>query len=93
MHYGVDEASFAQKHSRLLSRDIAAWLARRTTAATLRELAPPFGLTHLDSVRNLLDRADAAIARSAKLRKEVERLRQSTLRAHSNALRLRRCTK
>ena len=81
VHYGVDSASFSQKHSKLLARDLAAWLARRTTAATLRELAPPFGLTHPDSVRNLLHRADAAIARSAKLRKEVERLRQSILRA------------
>ncbi len=57
------------------SRDIAAWLARRLTVATLRELVEPFGLGHPDSVRSLLGRAEAAMQQSVKLRREVEHLR------------------
>jgi REP element-mobilizing transposase RayT len=75
-HYGVTLSSFAGKRSGQLSRDVAAWLARRLTVATLRELAKPFGLGHPDSVRGLLNRAEAAMQRSAKIRKEVERLRR-----------------
>ena len=75
-HYGVDVASFATKHSKQRSRDVAAWLARRLTVATLRELAEPFGLGHPDSVRGLLGRAEATMKQLAKLRKEVEQLRR-----------------
>ena len=73
---GVDVASFGRKHSKQQSRDVAAWLARRLTVATLRELAEPFGLGNPDSVRNLLGRAEAAMGQPAKLRKEVEKLRR-----------------
>jgi hypothetical protein len=75
-HFGVEMTSFARKHSRQQSRDIAAWLARRLTVATLRELTGPFGLGHPDSVRSLLNRAEAAISGSTKLSKEVEQLRR-----------------
>jgi hypothetical protein len=74
-HYGIDVASFSRKHSKQQSRDIAAWLARRLTVATLRELMEPFGLGHPDSVRGLLGRAEAVMHESPKLRKEVEQLR------------------
>lgn len=60
-HYGVVPSSFAQKHSKQVSRDVAAWLARRLTVATPRELAEPFGLGHSDSVPNLICRADRAM--------------------------------
>ncbi len=73
-HYGTTVASFAHKHGKQTSRDVAAWLARRLTVATLRELAKPFGLTHPDSVRNLLGRAEAALKQSPPLRTEVEQL-------------------
>jgi len=56
---------------------VAAWLARRLTTATLRELTEPFGLGHPDSVRSLLNRAEAAMNRSAKCRKEVNQLRHA----------------
>ena len=46
-HYRVEPASFAVKHSKESSRDVAAWLARRLTTATLRELSSPFGLVIL----------------------------------------------
>jgi REP element-mobilizing transposase RayT len=75
-HYGVAASSFAKKHNTEVSRDVAAWLARRLTVATLRELAEPFGLGHPDSVRNLIRRAEQAMKRCSRLRKEVEDLRR-----------------
>lgn len=76
-HYGVTVSSFAGKRTGQLSRDIAAWLARHLTVATLRELAEPFGLGHPDSVRGLLNRAEAAMQASPRIRKEVDRLRRN----------------
>ena len=75
-YYGVEVASFARKHTKQQSRDIAAWLARRLTVATLRELVEPFGLGHPDSVRSLLGRAEAAMNKSSKLHNEVSRLQR-----------------
>ena len=73
--FGVSRASFATKHSKQESRDMAAWLARRLTVATLRELAAPFGLSHPDSVRGLLNRAEKAIKESPRVRKKVDRIK------------------
>ena len=74
-HYCVDSASYAAKYNRSPSRDAAAWLARRLTVATLRELAEPFGLGHPDSVRNLIRRAERAMAESKTFRTEVESIK------------------
>jgi len=46
---------------RLQGRDIAAWLERRVTLVTLRELVAPFGLGHPDSLRGLLNLAEVAM--------------------------------
>jgi hypothetical protein len=70
----VEPASFAVKHSEHPNRDLAARLARRLTAATLRELAVPFGLEHPDSIRGLLNRATAAPETSRQIRGQVHRL-------------------
>jgi hypothetical protein len=51
-----------------MSRDLAAWLARELTPVTLREPSAAFGLTHPDSVRNLIRRADRALLGSCMLR-------------------------
>ncbi len=37
-----------------LARPREVWLARRFTAAPLRQLAPRFGLDHLERMRNLI---------------------------------------
>ena len=42
---------------------------------TLRELSAAFGLTHPDSVRNLIRRADRALLGSRMLRGEIEAIR------------------
>ena len=80
-HYKVPVRSFARKHSKDPSRDVAAWLVRRLTVATLRDMMGPFGLTHPDSVRSLVNRAESAMAKSSKIRGEVERLRQQLQKA------------
>ena len=69
-------ASFARKHSKRRSWDVAAWLVRHLTVATLCELAEPLGLRHPDNVRGLLGRVEAAMNGSAKLRKGVGQLRR-----------------
>jgi len=75
--FGISVESFAQKGNSHISRDLAAWLARAISSATLRELSDAFGLTHPDSVSNLTRRADRALRESARLRGQVEAIRKS----------------
>ena len=56
--YGVDPYAFRRRSS-VVVRDLAAWLATQLTSATQRELAPYFGRTHPNSIRNLTRRIDA----------------------------------
>jgi chromosomal replication initiation ATPase DnaA len=74
-HYGIAADSFSRQRSGAVSRDLAAWLARELTPVTLRELSTAFGLTHPDSVRNLIRRADRALLGSRLLRGEIEAIR------------------
>ena len=74
-HYGIAAESFWRQRSGAVSRDLAAWLARELTPVTLRELSAAFGLTHPDSVRNLIRRADRALLGSRLLRDEIEAIR------------------
>jgi hypothetical protein len=59
---------------------LAAWLARELTPQTLRELFATFGLTHPHSVRNLIRRADRALAGSRRIRDEVKAIRERLLK-------------
>ena len=56
--YGVWVQTFRQPRSGSQARDVAAWLARRLTRATLWELAVAFGLNHPGSVSHLFRRVD-----------------------------------
>ena len=76
-YYGVGHDRFHERRSGELARDVAAWLARRRTTATLRELAPAFGLSHPDSVSNLIRRIDRALAKSRQLRQDIELIERS----------------
>lgn len=74
-HHGVDRLRYAVFRSAAPGRDMAAWLCRRWTGATLRELGPAFGLTGTDSVSNLVRRAEQQSKRSANWRmraREIE---------------------
>ena len=70
-YYGVDQDCFQVRRSGLSGRDLAAWLVRHHSSATLRELAPIFGLNHPDSVNHLVRRVDLALARSSELREDI----------------------
>ena len=69
-----------QKHSGAVSRDLAARQARELTPATLRELSAAIALTHPDSLRNLIRRADRTLLGSRSLRNEIESIRQQLLK-------------
>jgi putative transposase len=68
-HFGVDPSAYRVRRSAAVGRDMAAYVAHRHTTATLRELMAPFGLSHPDSVSNLLRRAEAQIKQSQKHKK------------------------
>ena len=68
----VGQDRFQVRRSGQLGRDVAAWLARRLSSATLRELAPAFGLSHPDSLNNLVRRVDRALAESSRLRQDIK---------------------
>jgi predicted DNA binding protein len=53
---------------------LAAYLAHRRTTATLRELATAFGLSHPDSVSNLIRRAQNAISGTMSKKEDLERI-------------------
>jgi hypothetical protein len=78
--YGVSPEVFRTKRAGERSRNVAAWLARRLTQSTLRELAPQFGLSHPESLSNLTRRVDQSLAKSPKLRREIEAINHRLLR-------------
>jgi hypothetical protein len=55
-------------------RSVDAWLAKRHTAATLRELAKPLGLGRAQSAGNLTRQVDLALSKSRKLRRTIENI-------------------
>jgi len=57
-YFGENVELYRLRRSPAAGRDLAAYLAHRRTTATLRELAETFGLTHPDSVSNLIRRAE-----------------------------------
>ena len=82
---GVDQDCFQVRRSGLLGRDLAAWLVRHHSSATLRELAPIFGLNHPDSVNHLVRRVDRALARSSELREDIGMTQRLEQRRHGSS--------
>ena len=56
--HGVSASEYAQFRSNAAGRDMAAWLCRQWTGATLDELGASFGLEGTGSVSNLVRRAE-----------------------------------
>jgi len=73
-HYGVDEEALGERGRNTELRSVAAWLAKRHTAAPLRELARWLGLGRAQSVGNLTRRVDESLARSPALRRTIEKI-------------------
>lgn len=82
-YYGISGEDLRRRRSGHLGRDVAAWLARRLTTATLRELSEPLGLSHPDSVRNLTRRVDRMLKRSPQFRKDIEAIRERLLKTEN----------
>jgi REP element-mobilizing transposase RayT len=70
-HYALDESALAHRHDRHIARAVAAWLCRRYTEASLRELAGMLGLSRADSVPNLTLRLEAHVESSPRLAKDL----------------------
>ena len=73
-YFKATQESYQSKRSTAPGRDLAAYLAHRRTTATLRELAMAFGLSHPDSVSNLIRRAEKAISQSKAQKQDLERI-------------------
>jgi hypothetical protein len=70
-HYKVDPKILSIRGDGHIARAVAAWLARRLTTATLREISIPLGLGRPESVSNLTRRIDRDLAKNSKLQKEL----------------------
>ncbi len=63
MEHGVEPLDYAGFRSSAAGRDMAAWLCRRWTGATLAELGPAFGLDRADRARESRSPCSEAIER------------------------------
>ena len=63
--YAVGADEYVGFRSGAASRDLAAYLCRRYTSATLRELSDRFGLSHPDSASDLIGRGAKRIEQSS----------------------------
>ncbi len=82
-HYGVLVEDYCQRRSAAAGRDLAAHMAHRRTTAPLGELATAFGLTHPDSVSNLIRRAEKKLAGSPKERKDAKHIWDALLKTEN----------
>jgi putative transposase len=75
-YFKATPESYQSKRSIAPGRDLAAYFAHRRTTATLRELAAAFGLSHPDSVSNLIRRAENAISLSKSRKQDLARIHE-----------------
>ena len=72
--YGLDDAALSRRHDPHLARAVAAWLCRRHTEASLRELAEWLGLSRADSVPNLTRRLESQLKSSPRLSDDLSEI-------------------
>ena len=72
--YQVDQAIFAQRGDGHIARAAAAWLSRRLTTATLRDLSGPLGLSRPESVSNLTRRMERQLGRDPKTTQDLAKI-------------------
>jgi hypothetical protein len=68
---GLDDAALSRRHDPHVARAVAAWLWRRHTEASMRELAAGLKLPRPDSVPNLTRRIDTRLKASPELSKDL----------------------
>ncbi len=83
-YYGVEPAILAVRGESHIARAVAAWLARRLTTATLRELSALLGLGRPESVSNLTRRIDRDLPANATLRQAIRTLETRIARQTKN---------
>jgi hypothetical protein len=76
-HFGRSADALSRRGARDPCRGLAAYLVRRTTDASLRELARDLGLSRPDSVPNLTRRVANALATSPGLRDDLRAIEES----------------
>lgn len=72
--YGVDPKDYTGFRRPAAGRDVAAYLCRRHTTATLRELSDRFGLSHKDSSGDLVRRAERLRRGNAEVCRRIDRI-------------------
>ena len=75
--HGVQPGQYAGFRSGAAGRDMAAWLCRRWTGATLTELGPLFGVTGVGSVSGLVRRAERRHRQSSTWRRKASGIEAS----------------
>jgi hypothetical protein len=68
---GLDDAALSRRHDPHVARAVVAWLCRRHTEASLRELAAWLGLSRADSVPNLTRRIETRLNASPELSNDL----------------------
>jgi putative transposase len=69
--YGLDDDALSRRYDPHVARAVAAWLCRRHTEASLRELAASLGLSRPDSVPNLTRRIETRLKTSPELSNDL----------------------
>lgn len=72
--YGVSPEDYHGFRSIAAGRDVAAYLCRRYTTATLAELSSVFGLSHRDSSGDLVRRAKSLRQENTGVARRIERI-------------------
>jgi len=73
-YYKVERKIFSMSGNGHIARAAAAWLCRRLTTATLRELSVPLGLGRPESVSNLTCRMERQLEKHPKMKKHLARI-------------------
>lgn len=82
--HDVTSEDYSRFRSQAPGRDMAAWLCRRWTGATLAQLGPYFGVDGEGSVSNLVRRAEKRSTESRKWKQTAEQI-ESTLNLKTQA--------
>jgi len=72
--YGVSPSDYVGFRSGAPGRDVAAYLCRRYTTATLAELSSAFGLSHRDSSGDLVKRARRALDENPEFDRRIRKI-------------------
>jgi len=72
--FGVDPREYVGFRSSAAGRDVAAYLCRRYTTATLAELSAVFGLSHRDSSGDLVKRARRGLETNKTIERRIRKI-------------------